>query len=52
MGLLTFLGPFTDRNYDFPSFLYPSTSEIPTLLLVPEARKKVPILGGASPYRL
>jgi len=27
---------------DFPSLLYPTTSEIPTLLLVPEARRKYP----------
>ena len=35
---------------DFPTLIYTSTCEIPTLLYT-WSLKKVPLLGGASPYR-
>ena len=36
---------------DFPSLLYASTCDIPTLLYA-WSLKKVPLSGGAYPYRL
>ena len=35
---------------DFPTLLYPSTSEIATLSYT-SSLKKIPLPGGASPYR-
>ena len=54
--LSTFSQPFevflqTERQISLPTLLNTLTSEIPTLLYTWWGMKKVPLSGGASPYR-
>ena len=52
MRLLTFLGPFTDRNDRFPFPFISLNQWNPYSFIGTWSPKKVPILGGASLYRL
>ena len=50
MHLLALLSLFTDKMAYFPTHSYTSTSEIPKISFTWRL-KKVPVWGGASPYR-
>ena len=47
---VAFLGHFTDQVTGFPTISYTSTGKIPSLSYI-RSLKKVPLSGGASPYR-